>query len=108
MISKEAAMKRGRTILSAFALATVLFIGWSAADPASAQFACPPGYYYVPGYGCQVPNAPYVLPEYDGFPPVVEPFYYGGRRDFYGGRRDLRWAPDHGVPGHDHFGHGGR
>jgi len=111
ILSKEAAMNRAKTITMCLALVGGITLAISASNPASAQFACPPGYYYVPGYGCELPNSAYALPEYGYGVPLVAPFYsYGGtwdhRRDRDGGyHRGGDFG--HGDPGHD-FGHARR
>jgi hypothetical protein len=98
--SKEAAMKRGRTMTKCLALLGGITLAMWASNPASAQPACPLNFDYVPGYGCELPNPFYGLPE-DGYdaPPVV-PFYY------YGGGWNHRWDHDGGHHGRGDFGHG--
>ena len=102
-------MNRGRTVMRALVLASGIGLAWSMADPASAQFECPPGYYYVPGYACQLPNTPYAVPDYDYYLPPIEQFHRWGddhRGDWHGavGHRDSR----RGNVGHGNSGHGGR
>jgi hypothetical protein len=94
---KEAAMNRGRTMMRGLVLATGIGLAWSMTGPASAQFECPPGYYYVPGYDCQLPNTPYAVPDYYPdyyyYPPSIQEFHHWGdnRRD------DRRGAFGHGA-----------
>jgi hypothetical protein len=93
-------MNRAKTITKCLVLAGGITLAIAASNPASAQFACAPGYYYVPGYGCEVPNSAYAPPEYGYIAPPVAPFYfYGGawnhRRDHDGGHYDF----GHGDPG---------
>ena len=106
-------MNRAKTMTMYLALVAGITLAVSASNPASAQFACPPGYYYVPGYGCQVPNSTYAPPDYGYDAPLVAPFYFYGdtyawnhrwdRDDRFHGRGDF----GHGDPGHD-FGHARR
>jgi hypothetical protein len=94
-------MNRGRTMAKRLALVGGITLALSAGNPALAQFACPPGYYYVPGYGCEVPNSAYALPGYGYDAPLVAPFY------FYGDTWNHRWDGFHGRGdfGHDDRGH---
>jgi len=93
---KEAAMNRGRTMMRALVLAGGIGLLSSMTGPASAQFECPPGYYYVPGYDCQLPNTPYAVPEYYPdyyyYPPSIQEFH--------------RWGGDHRDDRRGAFGHG--
>lgn len=100
-------MQRSKSMVKAIAL--LGFAGCLAlcglASPAAAQtYVCPPGYYFLAGYGCYpfggnpryfVPPPPpvYVYPTY----PFAAPFGFGFR---FGG-------PFHGG-GHFHGGHGHR
>lgn len=93
-------MNRGRTMMKYLVFAGGITLAISASNPASAQLACPFGYYYVPGYGCELPNTTYALPEYGYVAPPVVPFY------FYGGTWDHRWDRDRGFHGRGDFGHG--
>ena len=63
-------MSRGRARMRVLVLVSGIGLAWSMMHPASAQFECPPGYYYVAGWACQLPNTPYAFPDYD-------PDYYG-------------------------------
>jgi hypothetical protein len=63
-------------------------------ERASAQpyyYQCPPGYYYMAGYGC-APLSYYYGPPYYAYPNFSFGFFYGGRhwggwpRSGYGGR----------------------
>jgi hypothetical protein len=93
-------MNRARTVTMYLALVGGITLAMSASNPASAQFACPPGYYYVPGYGCELPNSAYALPGYGYGVPLVAPFYY------YGGTWDHRWDHGGGFHGRGDFDHG--
>ena len=93
-------MDTGRMTTTWVALLGGISLAISASSPASAQFACAPGYYYVPGYGCELPNSTYVLPEYEYVAPPVVPF------SFYDGRWNRRRDRDDGFRGRDGFGHG--
>jgi hypothetical protein len=103
---KEAAVNRGRTMMRVLVLASGIGLLWSMTGPASAQFECPPGYYYVPGYDCQLPNTPYAVPEYypdyDYHPRSIQEFHRWGddRRD------DRRGAFERGGSGRGDSEHG--
>ena len=109
-------MNRGRTVAKCLALLSGITLAMSAGNPAAAQPACALGFDYVPGYGCELPNPFYGLPEYGypeyGYdaPPVVPFYYYGGgwshRWDHDGGQRE-RGAFGHNDPGRE-FGRGRR
>src|SRR5260370_18507197 len=85
-------MKRGRTMSGGLVLATGIGLAWSMTGSVSAEFECPPGYYYVPGYDCQLPNTPYAVPDYYYYPPSIQEFH--------------RWGDDHRDYWHGAFGHG--
>ena len=85
-------MIRGRTMMRGVMLASGIGLVWSMTGPASAQFECPPGYYYVPGYDCQLPNTPYAVPDYYYYSQPIQQFH--------------RWGDDHRNDWHVEFGHG--
>jgi hypothetical protein len=97
-------MTLGRTMVGCLALLGGIALAASASNPAAAQFACPPGYYFVPGYGCELPNSSYALPEYDYDAPPVVPFsfYDGGWNNWRGDGVGYRGRGDfgHAVGGH--------
>ena len=93
-------MKTPTSLARIFLLAGGIGLGLFAAEPASAQYACPYGYYYYPGWGCVAayPYRPYgYYPDFyafDGF------FFDGFRGDRFRHDFDRRF-------GHDgFFGHG--
>ena len=92
-------MYRGTTMAKYLALLRGITVAMSAGNPASAQPACPLGFDYVPGYGCELPNPFYGLPDYGYDAPPVVPFYY------YGGGWNRRGDRDGGDHGRGYFGH---
>jgi hypothetical protein len=97
-------MSRGRAGMRVLVLVSGIGLAWSMMHPASAQFECPPGQYYVPGWACQLPNTPYTVPDDDPdyygyyyYPAPIQQFH---RR--HGDYRDDR----RGTFGHDGFGRG--
>ena len=68
-------------------------------ERASAQpyyYQCPPGYYYLAGYGC-APLSYYYGPPYYAYPNFSFGFFYGGR---WGGAPYYRYGyGGHGRPG---------
>jgi hypothetical protein len=100
-------MKHCKMILMSFAVFGGILLGVGATtNPAAAQttVACPPGYYYLPGSGCQIfGGAP---PAYAyAYPYAYPPAYYApfGVVGAFGSRDGFH---DHGFVGHEGF-HGG-
>jgi hypothetical protein len=96
----EAIMKHGK-MMSFTLLGGLLFGLGVAVNPASAQttVACPPGYYYLPGTGCQLFGDPATAYAYSYPDPYVyPPTFYAPFGGFHGG--------DHDFHGHEGF-HGG-
>jgi hypothetical protein len=97
------------TSLRIFLLAGGVGLGLFAAGPASAQYACPYGYYYSPAWGCAVaPYRPYgYYPGYSAFGGFFFDGFRGDRfhRDgeHHEGFHDHR--DFHGHDGHGHEGH---
>jgi hypothetical protein len=87
-----------------------LVVGVSAlAEHASAQpyyYSCPPGYYYLAGYGCAPLSYAYGPPYYS-YPNFGFNFFYGGNWGGYGYGGGRGYYGGHG--GHAYSGgHGGR
>jgi hypothetical protein len=112
-------MKTLTRLVRPFLLAGGIGLGLLAAGPASAQYACPYGYYYYPGWGCV---AAYAYPPYGYYNyPYYYPGFYGFGGFFFDGFRGHRFHEgfhDHGgfrghrfhEGFHDHggfHGHGG-
>ncbi len=95
-------MKTPTSLVRIFLLAGGIGLGLIAAGPASAQYACPYGYYYYPGGGCV---AAYPYP-YGYYPRPYGFNAFGGF--FFDGFRGARFHHDFDHRfGHDHaFGHG--
>lgn len=98
-------MRRGRTLASAIVVVLgigVAFSGFALLAPARAQYgyACPPGYYFYPNYGC-VPSGYLYAPPYYAYPDFGFDFFYGpgwGRR--WGGSYGHGGGASHGGVGH--------
>lgn len=93
-------MQRSKSVVTTIALLALagLFAAGGLAAPAAAQtYVCPPGYYFLGGYGCYpfngypstyyVPPPPpiYSYPAYPYFAPLGFGFRFGGRDHGHGG-----------------------
>jgi hypothetical protein len=83
----------------------IAFAGIVTSRPAHAQYvyACPPGYYYDPTYGC-VPAAYLYGPPYYAYPDFGFDFFYGG--GWGGGYRGHPGGVPHGGTAPHGGGHG--
>jgi len=108
-------MTRDRTLASAILIRLgigLAFAGFVVAAPARAQYAypygyaCPPGYYYDPDYGCVPPGYYYGAPYY-AYPGFGFEFFYGpGWGQRWGRYYAPRGVAPHGGGGAPHGGGG--
>ena len=80
-------MKLGKILMSVGLFASLIFGSATFVDPAAAQTGvqCPPGYYYLPGAGCQLVSASelnysqlnysYAYPPPYAYTPYYSPYY---------------------------------